>query len=66
MLKDLSEAGKNTGLRINRTESHFISNQWCNEEQLELDGFPITETTSYVYHGRSLNMENNMKEKLDR
>ena len=33
---------------------------------MKLDGSLITETTSYVYLGRSMNMENNMKEELCR
>ncbi|KAJ1368155.1 hypothetical protein KIN20_029228, partial [Parelaphostrongylus tenuis] len=43
-----------------------VQNPWCNGDQVEMDGFLIAETTTYVYLGLSLNMENNMKEELDR
>ena len=43
-----------------------MKNPWCEGEQIELDGSLISETSSYVYLGRSLNVENNMKEELDR
>ncbi|KAJ1347673.1 hypothetical protein KIN20_002800 [Parelaphostrongylus tenuis] len=66
MLKELNEAVKKVELRMNRIKTHFMKNQWCNGENIRLDGSLITETSSYVYFGRSLNMENNMKEKLDR
>ncbi|KAJ1370820.1 hypothetical protein KIN20_032628 [Parelaphostrongylus tenuis] len=35
-------------------------------EQTKLDGSLMTTTTSYVYHGRLVNMANKMKEELDR
>ena len=66
MLKELNEAGKQIGLRINRMKTQFMKNPWCEGEEIKLDGSPITETTAYVYLGRSMNMENNMKEEMDR
>ncbi|EYB89482.1 hypothetical protein Y032_0231g3001 [Ancylostoma ceylanicum] len=38
----------------------------CERERIEPEGSHITETSSYVYLGRSMNMENNTKEELDR
>ncbi|KAJ1349730.1 hypothetical protein KIN20_005364 [Parelaphostrongylus tenuis] len=58
MLKDLNEAGKKILLLINSI--------WGNDENIRLDGYLITETSTYVYLGRSLNMENNLKEEDDR
>ncbi|KAE9413728.1 hypothetical protein Angca_007782, partial [Angiostrongylus cantonensis] len=66
MINELNEAGKKIGLRINRKKTQFMKNPWCEGEKIELDGSLIAETTSYVYLGRSMNMENSMKEELDR
>ena len=43
-----------------------MKNPWCDGDEVKLDGYPITETSTYVYLGRSMNMENDMKEELDR
>lgn len=66
MLSELNEVGKRIGLRINRKKTQFMKNAWCEGQHIELDGSPITETSSYVYLGRSMNMENDMKEELAR
>ncbi len=66
MLKELNEAGKKIGLRINRKKTQFMRNSWSEEGQIVLDGSPIVETTSYVYLGRSINMNNDLKEELGR
>ena len=39
-----------------------MKNAWCNGGHLDIDGSPIVEAKSYVYLGRSTNMENDMKE----
>ena len=36
------------------------------ERHVNIDGSPIVKTKSYVYLGRSMNMENDMKEELVR
>ncbi|KAE9419848.1 hypothetical protein Angca_004248, partial [Angiostrongylus cantonensis] len=66
MINELNEAGEKIGLRINRKKTQFMKNSWCEGEKIELDGSLIAETTSCVYLGRSMNMENSMKEELDR
>ena len=66
MLNELNEAGKKIGLRINRKKTQFMKNQWCTDEKMEMDGSSIEETTSYVYLGRLMNMENKMMEELNR
>ena len=66
MLNELNEAGKKIGLRINRKKTQFMKNPWCEGDEVKLGGSLITETTSYVYLGRSMNMENSMKEELCR
>ncbi|KAK6736836.1 hypothetical protein RB195_019496 [Necator americanus] len=64
MLNELNEAGKRIELRINRKKTQFMKNAYCEDERVQLEGSQIVET--YVYLGRSMNMENDLKEKLNR
>ncbi|KAK6741274.1 hypothetical protein RB195_009245 [Necator americanus] len=64
MLNELNEVGKRIGLRINRKKTQFMKN--CEDGGVQLEGFQIVETPSYVYLGRSMNMENDLKEELNR
>ncbi|VDM75686.1 unnamed protein product [Strongylus vulgaris] len=41
-------------------------NAFCEDQKMELEGSPIAETSSYVYLGRSKNVENDLKEELNR
>ena len=66
MLKELNEVGKKIGLRINRKKTQFMKNALCEDAEMELEGTPITETSSYVYLGHSMNMENDLREELNR
>ncbi|KAK6737066.1 hypothetical protein RB195_019643 [Necator americanus] len=66
MLNELNEAGKRIGLRINRKNTQFMKNAHCEDGGLQLEGSQIVETPSYVYLGRSMNMENDLKEELNR
>ncbi|KAE9412713.1 hypothetical protein Angca_003796, partial [Angiostrongylus cantonensis] len=62
MINELNEADIKIGRRINRKKTQFMKNPRCESEKIELDGSLIAKTTSNVYLGRSMNMENNMKE----
>ncbi|KAK6764960.1 hypothetical protein RB195_025048 [Necator americanus] len=66
MLNELNEAGKRVGLRTNRKKTQFMKNAYCNDGGVQLEGSLIVETSSYVYLGRSMNMENDLKEELNR
>ncbi|KAK6728975.1 hypothetical protein RB195_006185 [Necator americanus] len=66
MLNELNEAGKRIGLRINRKKTQFMKNAHCQDGGVQLEGSQIVETPSYVYLGRSMNMENDLKEELNR
>ena len=65
MLNELNEAGKRIGLRINRKKTQFMKNAYC-KGGVQLEGSQIVETSSYVYLRRSMNMENDLKEELNR
>ncbi|XGW13290.1 hypothetical protein V3C99_013711 [Haemonchus contortus] len=62
MLAELNKAGNKVGLRINQTKTQFMKNAWADEGH----GTPIRESSSYVYLGRSMNMDNDMREELVR
>ncbi|KAK6750214.1 hypothetical protein RB195_002295 [Necator americanus] len=66
MLNELNEAGKRIGLRINRKKTQFMKNAYCEDGGVQFEGSQIVETSSYVYLGRSMNMENDLKEELNR
>ncbi|KAK6765084.1 hypothetical protein RB195_025136 [Necator americanus] len=66
MLNKLNEVGKRIGLRINRKKTQFMKNAYCEDRGPQLEGSQIVETSSYVYLGRSMNMENDLKEELNR
>ncbi|KAK6765076.1 hypothetical protein RB195_025129 [Necator americanus] len=66
MLNELNEVGKRIGLRIDRKKTQFMKNAYCEDRGPQLEGSQIVETSSYVYLGRSMNMENDLKEELNR
>ncbi|EYB86158.1 hypothetical protein Y032_0284g1336 [Ancylostoma ceylanicum] len=66
ILNEFNEVGKKIGLRMNRTKTKFMKNAFCDGERIELEGTQIAETIPFVYLGRSSNMENDLKEELDR
>ncbi|KAK6725967.1 hypothetical protein RB195_004343 [Necator americanus] len=43
-----------------------MKNAYCEEGRVQLEDSPILEPLSYVYLGRSMNMENDLKEELNR
>ncbi|KAK6734511.1 hypothetical protein RB195_017976 [Necator americanus] len=66
MPNELNEVGKRIGLRINRKKTQFMKNAHCEDGGVQLEGFQIVETPSYVYLGRSLNMKNDLNEELNK
>ncbi|KAK6749318.1 hypothetical protein RB195_001742 [Necator americanus] len=65
-LNELNEAAKRIGLRIKRKKTQFMKNAHCEDGGVQLEGSQIVETLSYVYIKRSMNMENDLKEELNR
>ncbi|KAJ1357111.1 hypothetical protein KIN20_015161 [Parelaphostrongylus tenuis] len=59
MLKKFNDAEKKIGLRLNITNTQFFINKWYNDENTKLNDFSTMKTSSYVYPGRSMNVENN-------
>ncbi|KAK6763345.1 hypothetical protein RB195_023881 [Necator americanus] len=56
MLNELNETKKKIGLRINRRKTQFMKNVYCEDGGVQLEGFKILETSSYVYLGRSTDL----------
>ncbi|KAK6756341.1 hypothetical protein RB195_014633 [Necator americanus] len=44
MLNGLNELGKRIGLRINRKKTQFMTNPYCEDRGVQLEGFQILET----------------------
>ncbi|KAK6742831.1 hypothetical protein RB195_010226 [Necator americanus] len=66
MLNELNEARKRVGPRIDRKKTQFMMIAYCEEGEVQLESSPIVETSSYVYLGLSMNMENDLEEELNR
>ncbi|KHJ77778.1 hypothetical protein OESDEN_22602, partial [Oesophagostomum dentatum] len=66
MLKELDVVGTAIGLRIDRNLTKFMTNSDKEDIQLFLDGGEIEKTLSHVYLGRSINMNLDLLEELDR
>ncbi|KAK6744791.1 hypothetical protein RB195_011485 [Necator americanus] len=66
MLNELNEAGKRIRLRINRKKTQLMKNAYCEDGGVQPKGSQIVEASSYVYLGSSMNMENDLKEELNR
>ncbi|KAK6749394.1 hypothetical protein RB195_001791 [Necator americanus] len=66
MHNELNEPRKRIGLLINRKKTQFMKNAYCEDGGVQLEGSRIMETSSYVYLGRSMNMENDLREELNR
>ncbi|KAK6743168.1 hypothetical protein RB195_010436 [Necator americanus] len=66
MLNELNETGKRIGLRISRKNTLLMTNAYCEDGGIQLEGSQIVETSSYVYLGCSMSLENDLKEELNR
>ncbi|KAK6751393.1 hypothetical protein RB195_003028 [Necator americanus] len=66
MLNELNETEKRIGLRTNIKKTQFMKNVCCEDGGGQLEGSQIVGTSSYVYLGRSMNMENDLKDELNR
>ncbi|VDM65373.1 unnamed protein product [Strongylus vulgaris] len=53
------------GLQINRKKIQFMKNAFCEDNEMELEGSPTAETSSYIYLGRSMNMRSERKTKQE-
>lgn len=66
MLAELNKSGDIIGTRIYRRKVQFMKDYCFEEEAAQLERSQLTETTSCEFRGRSMNMERDMKDELDR
>ncbi|KAK6745253.1 hypothetical protein RB195_011771 [Necator americanus] len=66
MVIELNEPGKRIGLRINRKKTQLMKNTYCEDGGVQLESSQNVKTSSYVYLGRSMNTENDLKKELNR
>ena len=66
MLNELKKVGRGFGLRMNWKKTQFMKNAYSDREGLQLEGSPIAETPFCVDLERSINLENDLDDKLNR
>ncbi|KAK6765544.1 hypothetical protein RB195_025449 [Necator americanus] len=66
MLNESNEAEKRIGLRINRKKTQFMKKAYCEDGGVQLGGSQIMKTSLHLNLGRSMNMEKDVKEELNR
>lgn len=65
MLGELNKSGTRMEPRINRRRDIVHEGRLLRERRNSIGRLSATETSSYVDHGQSMNMGNNMKDELD-
>ncbi|KAK6763227.1 hypothetical protein RB195_023801 [Necator americanus] len=68
IVQELNEAGRRIELQINTRKTLFMKNASCGDGEAQREGSEIAETSSSVHlrPGHSINMENDLKEQLNR
>jgi hypothetical protein len=66
MLNELDAAGRSIGLTINRSKTEVMRNKFARLDPLTLEGSPLTETDHYIYLGRRLSMDLDLKPEISR
>ncbi|PIO65907.1 hypothetical protein TELCIR_12396 [Teladorsagia circumcincta] len=66
MVKELNEVGKVIGLTMNRTKTMVMRNEWAHPSPIVLEGSALPDTDCYVYLGRVISMDNNLRAEIMR
>ena len=66
MLRQLEEASKNVGLRLNRDKTKAMKNKHADSDVIKLGSNEIEEVSNYVYLGQAMNMEKKLEEEISR
>ncbi|EYC04151.1 hypothetical protein Y032_0089g2248 [Ancylostoma ceylanicum] len=66
MLRWLDEEGSKAGLTINTTKTKVMRSALSSLQPVLLQGGPLEDVSEYVYLGRLLNMENDIKREIAR
>ncbi|EYC31508.1 hypothetical protein Y032_0004g2192 [Ancylostoma ceylanicum] len=66
MLRRLHEEGSKAGFTSNKTKNKLMRSAFSSQQPVLLQGVPLEDVSEYVYLGRLLNMENDIKAKIAR
>lgn len=66
MLHELNNCSMSIGLKINRRKTQFMKNKHVPDRELCLGTEKLEEVQSYVYLGRSINMQNDTRQEVTR
>ncbi|PIO68201.1 hypothetical protein TELCIR_10025 [Teladorsagia circumcincta] len=65
-VKEVNEVSIVIGLTMKRTKTMVIRNEWAYAPSIVLEGSPLPDTDCYVYLGRVISMDNNLRAEVMR
>lgn len=66
MVDELDDVGRSIGLTMNRSKTEVMRNQWADQTPITLQGTALPEVDRYVYLGRMVSMDNDLKPEIGR
>uniref|UniRef100_A0A7I4YY58 Endonuclease-reverse transcriptase n=1 Tax=Haemonchus contortus TaxID=6289 RepID=A0A7I4YY58_HAECO len=66
MVEELDDVSKAIGLTMNRSKTMVMRNEWADASPITLEGTTLPFTDSYVYFGRLISMDNNLRAEIMR
>ncbi|XGW20478.1 hypothetical protein V3C99_003905 [Haemonchus contortus] len=66
MVEELDDVSKAIGLTMNRSKTMVMRNEWADASPITLEGTTLPFTDSYVYLGRLISMDNNLRAEIMR
>ncbi|XGW11936.1 hypothetical protein V3C99_012978 [Haemonchus contortus] len=61
VVEELDDVSKAIGLTMNRSKTMVMRNEWADASPITLEGTTLPFTDSYVYLGRLISMDNNLR-----
>lgn len=66
MVDELNAVGRSIGLTMNRSKTEVMRNRWADTTPITVEGTPLPDTDRYIYLGRLISMDNNLKAEISR
>lgn len=66
MVDELDRVGRSIGLTMNRSKTEVMRNKWADDTPITVSGSPLPDTDKYVYLGRLVTMDNDLKAEISR
>ncbi|PIO53020.1 hypothetical protein TELCIR_25665, partial [Teladorsagia circumcincta] len=66
MVKELNEVSRIIGPTMNRTKTMVMRNEWADASPIVLEGSALSDTDCYVYLGRVISMDSNLRAEIMR